>query len=80
MEKTGPMLMVEAATGKDIRQVILDAVTRTGTVPAAAAELGLSASGLYKWIRTLDGDVAARAEVSFSGFSPRTPEPASPAA
>jgi hypothetical protein len=66
MDKTPAMRTVEAATGRDIREVILEAVQRHGSVSAAAVALGLTPAGLYNWIARLDGEVRTVAEVSFA--------------
>lgn len=70
MAKTGSMLRIEAATGRDIRDIILDAIQRGGTVAAAAAELQMTPGGLYDWIDRLDGTVETRVKVEFPGFVP----------
>lgn len=68
MEKTPTMRVLEAATKRDVRAVILDAITRQGSVAKAADELGLTPAGLYQWIERLNGTVVTTTEVTFNDF------------
>lgn len=79
MEKTRAMLMLEGQTGQDVRDLISEAVERTGSVEEAAKEFNLTTGGLYFWIAKLDGDtetqreVTVRATVTFKGYAAKMP-------
>jgi hypothetical protein len=68
--KSRRMQAAEIRLGRDIREAIIEAVARRGSVLGAAAELGVPHSTLNLWIRDLGGTVETErvTRVQFEGF------------
>lgn len=62
VRKSAQMLALERTFGKPVEQVISDAITAEGSVPAAAAVLGLNLNTLYGWMRYLRIQIRTVAE------------------
>jgi hypothetical protein len=65
--KTAAMRLVELSdpARRDIREIIEEALRRTGSLRGAAGEMDLPATTVSRWIRDLGGRVVTETHVEF---------------